>query len=288
MQDFITFNNVSFSYETEENDNKNINLALDKITLSVKKGEFLAVVGHNGSGKSTLSKLMNALLLPTLGTVIVDGIDTTDSERTFDIRRRVGLVLQNPDNQLVTSIVEDDVAFAPENLGVEPAEIRRRVDEALKAVDMYEYRHDATYNLSGGQKQRVAIAGVVAMQPQCIVLDEPTAMLDPQGRDEVISTVTKLNKEKGITVVLVTHYMEEAASADRIIVVDSGKVLTQGTPKEVFSKVELLKSHSLSVPQPTELIYMLKMSGADIPENVITDEECIEAVVKLLQSRIRA
>lgn len=288
MQDFITFNNVSFSYETEENNNKNINLALDKITLSVKKGEFLAVVGHNGSGKSTLSKLMNALLLPTSGTVIVDGIDTSDSERTFGIRRRVGLVQQNPDNQLVTSIVEDDVAFAPENLGVEPAEIRRRVDEALKAVDMYEYRHDATYNLSGGQKQRVAIAGIVAMRPQCIVLDEPTAMLDPQGRDEVISTVTKLNKEKGITVVLVTHYMEEAASADRIIVVDSGKVLTQGTPKDVFSQVELLKSHSLSVPQPTELIYMLKMSGADISENVITDEECIEAVEKLLKSRKQA
>lgn len=288
MQDFITFNNVSFSYETEENNNKNINLALDKITLSVKKGEFLAVVGHNGSGKSTLSKLMNALLLPTSGTVIVDGIDTSDSERTFGIRRRVGLVQQNPDNQLVTSIVEDDVAFAPENLGVEPAEIRRRVDEALKAVDIYEYRHDATYNLSGGQKQRVAIAGIVAMRPQCIVLDEPTAMLDPQGRDEVISTVTKLNKEKGITVVLVTHYMEEAASADRIIVVDSGKVLTQGTPKEVFSQVELLKSHSLSVPQPTELIYMLKMSGADISENVITDEECIEAVEKLLKSRKQA
>lgn len=288
MQDFITFNNVSFSYETEENNNKNINLALDKITLSVKKGEFLAVVGHNGSGKSTLSKLMNSLLLPTSGTVIVDGIDTSDSERTFGIRRRVGLVQQNPDNQLVTSIVEDDVAFAPENLGVEPAEIRRRVDEALKAVDMYEYRHDATYNLSGGQKQRVAIAGIVAMRPQCIVLDEPTAMLDPQGRDEVISTVTKLNKEKGITVVLVTHYMEEAASADRIIVVDSGKVLTQGTPKEVFSQVELLKSHSLSVPQPTELIYMLKMSGADISENVITDEECIEAVEKLLKSRKQA
>lgn len=288
MQDFIIFNNVSFSYEAGENNNKNINLALDKITLSVKKGEFLAVVGHNGSGKSTLAKLMNALLLPTSGNVTVDGIDTGNSERTFDIRRRVGLVQQNPDNQLVTSIVEDDVAFAPENLGVEPAEIRRRVDEALKAVDMYEYRHDATYNLSGGQKQRVAIAGIVAMQPQCIVLDEPTAMLDPQGRDEVMSAITRLNKENGITVVLVTHYMEEAALADRVIVVDSGRILTKGTPKEVFSQVELLKSHSLSVPQATELIYMLKSSGEDIPENVITDEECIEAVVNLLKSRKQA
>lgn len=242
---FISLENVVFSYSDNEN-NKNAEKALDGVSLDIKKGEFIALLGHNGCGKSTVAKHLNAMLLPDNGRVTVDGDDTADEEKTYDIRKKVGLVLQNPDNQLVASIVEEDVAFGPENLGIPPLEIRRRVDYALKAVDMYDYREHAPYKLSGGQKQRVAIAGILAMLPECIVLDEPTAMLDPNGRNEVLSTLLKLNKEKNITVVLITHYMDEAVLADRVVVMDSGKILTQGTPDEVFSQVELLKDIGLT------------------------------------------
>lgn len=241
---FISIQNIFFSYMSEDEGQPIVN-AVDGVSLEIEKGEFVALLGHNGCGKSTVAKHLNAMLVPDKGKVFVDGDDTADEEKTLDIRKKVGLVLQNPDNQLVASVVEEDVAFGPENLGVEPSEIRRRVDDALKAVDMYDFRKDAPYKLSGGQKQRVAIAGILAMQPDCIVLDEPTAMLDPNGREEVMSTLLKLNKEKGITVVLITHYMDEAVLADRVIVMDSGKVLTEGTPDNVFSQVELLKSTDL-------------------------------------------
>lgn len=233
---FISIQNIFFSYMSEDEGQPIVN-AVDGVSLEIEKGEFVALLGHNGCGKSTVAKHLNAMLVPDKGKVFVDGDDTADEEKTLDIRKKVGLVLQNPDNQLVASVVEEDVAFGPENLGVEPSEIRRRVDEALKAVDMYDFRKDAPYKLSGGQKQRVAIAGILAMQPDCIVLDEPTAMLDPNGREEVMSTLLKLNKEKGITVVLITHYMDEAVLADRVIVMDSGKVLTEGTPDNVFHRL---------------------------------------------------
>ena len=240
----------------------------------MKKGEFVAVLGHNGSGKSTIAKHLNAMLIPLSGKVYIDGMDTSDESLTFDIRRRVGLVLQNPDNQLVASVVEEDVAFGPENIGIPSDEIRERVDEALKAVDMYDHRLKAPYKLSGGQKQRVAIAGIIAMKPDCIVLDEPTAMLDPQGREEVLSTVLKLNRENGITIVMITHYMEEAVLADKVYVMDSGKMLTSGTPREVFSQVELMKKHRLDVPQATELCHKLRACGVEIKELPLTEEEC--------------
>jgi len=271
---FISIQDVFFSYEQAE-DGKPVQNAVDGVSLNVEKGEFLAIIGHNGCGKSTLAKHLNAMLLPDSGKVLIDGDDTSLEEKTFDIREKVGLVLQNPDNQLVASIVEEDVAFGPENLGVEPAEIRRRVDEALKAVDMYEYRTHAPFKLSGGQKQRVAIAGILAIQPQCIVLDEPTAMLDPNGREEVISTLLKLNREKKMTVVLITHYMDEAVLADRVVVMDGGKVLTQGTPEEVFSQVELLKKHRLDVPQSAELAYRLKGCGLKIDNIPLTQADCV-------------
>lgn len=244
---FIHVENVTFRYGTD--DPLSLKEALSGVSLAVEKGEFVALLGHNGCGKSTLAKHFNAMLLPTSGKVFVAGMDTTEEALKYEIRRRVGLVLQNPDNQLVASIVEEDVAFGPENLGVPPKEIRQRVDDALKAVEMYDYRLAAPYKLSGGQKQRVAIAGIIAMQPECIVLDEPTAMLDPRGRTEVLDTIHKLNRELGITIVLITHYMDEAVTADRVVVMDSGRILTEGTPKEVFSKVELLKQHHLDVPQ---------------------------------------
>ena len=242
---FIHVENVTFRYGTD--DPLSLKEALSGVSLAVEKGEFVALLGHNGCGKSTLAKHFNAMLLPTSGKVFVDGMDTTEEALKYEIRRRVGLVLQNPDNQLVASIVEEDVAFGPENLGVPPKEIRQRVDDALKAVEMYDYRLAAPYKLSGGQKQRVAIAGIIAMQPECIVLDEPTAMLDPRGRTEVLDTIHKLNQELGITIVLITHYMDEAVTADRVVVMDSGRILTEGTPKEVFSNVELLKQHHLDV-----------------------------------------
>ncbi len=280
--DFIKAENLSFYYEQEdEQQNTPINVLCD-VSLSVKKGEFLAVIGHNGSGKSTLSKHMNAILLPTGGRMFVEGIDTSDEDRVYDVRRKVGLVLQNPDNQLVASIVEEDVAFGPENLGVEPQEIRRRVDEALKAVDMYEYRHHAPHKLSGGQKQRIAIAGILAMEPDCIVLDEPTAMLDPKGREEVISAVTKLNKERGITVVIITHNMDETVNCDRVVVMDKGRILTQGTPREVFSQVQLIRSHQLDVPQATELCAKLCACGLKLSQLPLDTDECIEVLSEVL------
>lgn len=279
---FISIKNVCFSYAEETDPQPHVN-AVDGVSLDLNKGEFVAVIGHNGCGKSTLAKHLNAMLLPDSGKVYVDGDDTADEQKTWDIREKVGLVLQNPDNQLVASIVEEDVAFGPENLGVDPKEIRQRVDNALKAVGMYEYRTHAPYKLSGGQKQRVAIAGILAIQPKCIVLDEPTAMLDPSGRNEVMSTLLKLNKEDGITVVLITHYMDEAVLADRVVVMDSGKVLTEGTPDEVFSQVELLKKHRLDVPQAAELAYRLRGCGVKIDRIPLKREDC----VKLLEEAIK-
>lgn len=274
MSEFIKVDNVSFSYD----DNK----VLDNISLSVKEGEFVALLGHNGCGKSTMAKLFNVLLSPNSGTVTIDGITAKTEDDVYEIRSRVGLVLQNPDNQLVATIVEEDVAFGPENLGIPPKEIRERVDNALKAVDMYHYRKHAPHKLSGGQKQRVAIAGIIAMEPKCIVLDEPTAMLDPKGRQEVMQTIKKLNKEHNITIVLITHYMDEAVQADKVIVMDKGKVLTQGTPQQVFSNVELLKNHALDVPQSVELMYLLQQNGADINTLPLTPNQCVEMLQELI------
>ncbi len=279
---FITLKDVVFSYDDIES-NPNAPRAVDGVSMSVEKGEFVAVIGHNGCGKSTIAKHLNAMLLPDSGKVFVDSDDTSDENKTFDIRKKVGLVLQNPDNQLVASIVEEDVAFGPENLGVEPEEIRKRVDSALKAVGMYEYREHAPFKLSGGQKQRVAIAGILAIQPECIVLDEPTAMLDPSGRSEVMSTLLKLNREKKMTVVLITHYMDEAVLADRVIVMDGGRVLTEGTPEEVFSQVELLKKHRLDVPQSAELMYRLRGAGVEVSSIPLNVAECISALEEVLR-----
>lgn len=281
--EFITAENVTFCYDADDEQQNTTEKALDGVSLEVKKGEFVALLGHNGCGKSTMAKHFNAMLLPSGGAVYVQGIDTKTEEKCYDIRRMVGLVLQNPDNQLVASIVEEDVAFGPENLGVPPEEIRRRVDEALKAVDMYAYRTHAPFKLSGGQKQRVAIAGILAMEPECIVLDEPTAMLDPRGRQEVLSAVRKLNRENGITVILITHYMDEAVLADRVIVMDKGKVLTRGNPQEVFSQVQLLKKHRLDVPQATELAYKLKCSGVHLEKVPLTEEDCVQMLEEVLK-----
>lgn len=269
---FIDVQDVRFSYDTEAVDSREV---LHGINLTIEAGEFVALLGHNGCGKSTMAKLFNGMLLPTSGRVLIDGIDTLDEERQFEVRSRVGLVQQNPDNQLVAGVVEEDVAFGPENLGVPPLEIRKRVDEALKAVDMYEYREHAPYKLSGGQKQRVAIAGVIAMETRCIVLDEPTAMLDPRGRVEVMETIQRLNREKQITIVLITHYMEEAVQAGRVVVMEEGEILMDGTPREVFSDVESLKRHDLDVPQATELVYRLAAAGIKLPEIPLEEEECV-------------
>ena len=282
MEDYIKVSHVYFQYESSE-EKKPDDFALNDVNMMIGKGEFVAIVGHNGSGKSTLAKHFNSLYIPTTGDVFVDDINTKDDEKLFDIRKKVGLVLQNPDNQIVAGIVEEDVAFGCENLGVPPEEIRKRVDQALKAVDMYEYRLHSPDKLSGGQKQRVAIAGIIAMEPECIVLDEPTAMLDPQGRDEVIKTITELNHSMGITIILITHYMEEAVLADRVIVMDTGKVLTEGTPREVFSKVELLRKHRLNVPQAAELVYKLRGCGYELPECVLNEQECVEVLAALMK-----
>lgn len=282
--DFINVDNISFLYEeTEEAHRKKGKYVLDDISFSVRKGQFVALIGHNGSGKSTVAKHLNAMLTPSKGKVYIDGMDTSDEALTYDIRKKVGLVLQNPDNQLVASVVEEDVAFGPENLGIPPAEIRRRVDEALKAVDMYDYRLHAPHKLSGGQKQRVAIAGIIAMRPDCIVLDEPTAMLDPKGRQEVMDTILKLNREAGITVVMITHYMEEAVLADYVYVIDNGKVLTSGKPYEVFSQVELLKKHRLDVPQATELCYKLRSCGVELDRLPLSSEDCVVLLKEVLR-----
>lgn len=276
MENFAESVNLDFKYDGEDE------FVLKDINISFKQGEITAVLGHNGCGKSTFAKHLNAILLPSGGKVYVDGIDTKDENRIYDIRQRVGMVFQNPDNQIVATIVEEDVAFALENLGVEPNEIRRRVDEALKAVGMYEYRMHAPHQLSGGQKQRVAIAGIIAMRPRCIVLDEPTAMLDPKGRAEVMKTVKELNSKYGITIILITHYMEEAAQCERIIVMDKGKVLMDDSPKQVFSRVEELKAVGLDVPQVTELVYELNKYGLKLDTHIINENECCDALLTLL------
>ena len=273
----IKINDVKYSYENSETE------ALRGVSISIADGEFVAIVGHNGSGKSTLAKMLNALQLPSSGSVTVFGMDTADESKTLDIRKKVGMVFQNPDNQIVANVVEDDVAFAPENLGVEPKEIRRRVDNALKQVDMYEFRQHAPHLLSGGQKQRVAIAGVIAMEPEVIVLDEPTAMLDPKGRAEVISTVTKLCREKGITVVLITHHMSECIGADRVIVMSNGNVIADDSPENVFSQVELMKSEGLTVPATTELMFELNKNGWDLPLTALGVSECAKEIAKELK-----
>ena len=257
-------------------------VVLDGVDLSIQEGTFVAVLGHNGSGKSTLAKHMNAILLPSGGKVYVDGIDTVDEDRLLDIRRTVGMVFQNPDNQIVANVVEEDVAFAPENLGVASEEIRRRVDDALAAVDMTAFMTHAPHLLSGGQKQRIAIAGVIAMEPECIVLDEATAMLDPIGRQEVLSAVHKLNREKGITVVLITHHMNEAEEADRVIVMDDGRIALDGTPKEVFTQVEPLRTMGLTVPDTVDLLDRLRKDGLDVPLDALTVDECAAAITAAL------
>ena len=281
MEKYIEFEKVSFSYESEDSNTE----VLENFSLKINKGEFLAVLGHNGCGKSTLAKLCNAILVPQQGKVYIDGIDTADENRLYDIRQRVGMVFQNPDNQIVATIVEDDVAFGPENLGVEPSEIRKRVDEALLAVDMQEYRNHATYKLSGGQKQRIAIAGILAMRPQILILDEPTAMLDPKGREEVLSAVRRLNREQGMTVILITHHMEEAAIADRGFVMQNGQITADSTPQAVFSQPQLIRDAGLSLPQPTELTHRLIQEGFPIDKEVLTVEQAVAAISKMRKEK---
>ena len=273
----IKFENVHYTYPGDQME------SLCGVSLEIQEGSFVAVLGHNGSGKSTLAKHMNAILVPTEGKVTVCGIDSADEERLIQLRRNVGMVFQNPDNQIVANVVEDDVAFAPENLGVEPKEIRRRVDEALKQVGMYEKRQHAPHLLSGGQKQRVAIAGVIAMEPKIIVLDEPTAMLDPIGREEVISTVTRLCREKGMTVVLITHHMDECVGADRLIVMSNGSIIADGVPAEVFADIELMEREGLTVPETTRLLYDLKQRGMDLPLTALDVDACAKEIVKQLR-----
>lgn len=282
MSSYIEAYNVKFSYNDQE-DNSYIEV-LKGIDLKIKKGEFVALLGHNGCGKSTIAKQFNAILLPSGGKIFVDKMSTNDETHLYDIRKNVGLVLQNPDNQIVASVVEEDVAFGPENLGLSSSEIRMRVDKALKAVDMYDYKDEAPHKLSGGQKQRVAIAGIIAMKPSCIVLDEPTAMLDPSGRDEVMNTIKVLNKEKKITVVLITHFMEEAVLADRVVIMNDGKILMQGEPKEVFSNVDILRKYHLDVPQTTELIYELNKKGFNLRKDILTEDDCVNEISRLLEA----
>lgn len=279
MEKMIECKNIVFKYSTGEEGIEK--LAIDRLNLQVKKGEFLVVLGHNGSGKSTVAKHMNALLTPTEGTVIVNGLDTKNEDNIWDIRSTAGMVFQNPDNQLVATIVEEDVAFGPENLGIPPQEIRKRVDDALEKVGMSEYKRHAPHLLSGGQKQRIAIAGILAMQPKCIIFDEPTAMLDPSGRREVINNIKELNKKHGITIILITHYMDEAAEADRVVVMDKGKAVIEGIPREVFSHVETMKKIGLDVPQVTELCYELRKAGIDIDTKILNVNEMVNALCQL-------
>ncbi len=276
----IEIRNVSFHY-TDEEGNRLSDDVIKKVSLEIEKGSFTAILGHNGSGKSTLARLMNGILVPSEGTVLAAGLDTKDDDLIYDIRKQVGMVFQNPDNQIVATIVEEDVAFGPENLGIHPSEIRKRVDDALKAVDMYEYRLHAPSQLSGGQKQRVAIAGIIAMRPDCIILDEPTAMLDPKGRREVMKTIRMLNRDFGITVVLITHYMDEAVQADRVVVMDDGEIIIDNTPENVFTKPELLQAVGLDVPQAAELLWELKKAGLPAEVSAIEEASCVEAVMKL-------
>ena len=282
MNEAIQVCDLHYSYQDAEEDREHV--VFDGLDLAIEAGSFVAVLGHNGCGKSTLAKHFNAILLPAGGSVTVYGMDTKDEELLLAIRQAVGMVFQNPDNQIVSNVVEEDVAFAPENLGVPSDEIQRRVDAALKTVGMYEYRAHAPQLLSGGQKQRVAIAGVLAMKPKCIVLDEPTAMLDPQGRREVIETVERLNREEGMTVVLITHHMDEATHAGRVVAMNDGKIVADGTPAEVFSQVELLRSVGLSVPETTELLYALRADGFDLPLDALSIDQCAQA----LYGRIKA
>lgn len=274
-ESLIRFSDVSYRYESDSE--TPLPLAIKNVDIDIKKGEFVAILGHNGSGKSTLAKLSNAIILPESGKVFVNGMDTADENLEYDIRQTVGVVFQNPDNQIVATIVEEDVAFGPENLGIDPKEIRNRVDNALKAVDMYEYRLHEPHKLSGGQKQRVAIAGIMAMQTDCIVLDEPTAMLDPKGREEVINSMLYLNKEMGITVVLITHYMDEAVKADRVIVMDSGCVVLDGTPAEVFSKEEIIEKAGLELPDSAKLANILRRNGVALPDGILTPDDFINS-----------
>ena len=280
MANIIHIEHISFTYPEEEG--RETFAALDGVTLDIEAGSFVAVLGHNGSGKSTLAKHMNAVLLPTGGKVYVDGMDTWDEEVLLEIRRRVGMVFQNPDNQIVANVVEEDVAFGPENLGVPTEEIRRRVDAALKAVGMESFLLHAPHNLSGGQKQRIAIAGIIAMEPKCIVLDESTAMLDPSGRREVLDTVRRLNREKGITIVLISHHMNEAAMADRVVVMDDGHVVMDGKPREILTRMEDLRAIGLDVPHTVELLHGLREDGFDVPLDALTVEECADAVCSAL------
>ena len=282
MSTMLQTEHLSFTYPAEEGVSASTT-ALEDVSLSIEKGSFVVVLGHNGSGKSTLAKHMNAVLLPSGGTVYVEGMDTKDEALLLGIRRRVGMVFQNPDNQIVANVVEEDVAFAPENLGVPSEEIRQRVDDALAAVGMSEFTRHAPHLLSGGQKQRVAIAGVIAMAPECIVLDEATAMLDPAGRREVLSAIRTLNKERGITVVLITHHMDEAMDADRLITMNDGRLVMDGTPAEVFTQVDALRAMGLAAPDTVELLYGLRQNGMDVPLDALTVDDCTAAICKALQ-----
>ena len=278
MDNIIEVKNVTYEYSDE-----NVNhTAVNGVSLDIKRGSFTVILGHNGSGKSTLAKMLNGLFKPTSGDIFVDGINTNTEETEIEVKRKVGMVFQNPDNQLISSIVEEDVAFGPENLGLAPDVIRERVDDALKSVGMFEFKNSTPHHLSGGQKQRIAIAGMIAMRPDCLILDEPTAMLDPKGRAEIVDTVIKLNKEKGMTVVLITHYMEEAEKADRVLVMNDGEIIADGTPKEIFKNVKQLKSVGLDVPQTTELLYALSQNGINVTTDVISIKEAAENIAAAL------
>lgn len=280
MDNIIEVKNVTYEYTDEEK----TFAAVKNLSLNIKRGSFTVILGHNGSGKSTLAKMLNGLNKPTSGDVFADGINTKDEETEIEVKRKVGMVFQNPDNQIIASIVEEDVAFGPENLGIPPKEIEKRVEDALKAVDMWEFRKSTPHHLSGGQKQRIAIAGIIAMQPECLVLDEPTAMLDPKGRAEIISTLHRLNQDKGITVVLITHYMEEAENADRVIVMNDGEIIADDKPKVIFSDVERLKKVGLDVPQTAELLYNLKKNGFAVDTHALSIKEAAEQIISALHS----
>ena len=280
MDNILEVKNVTYEYTDEEK----TFAAVKNLSLNIERGSFTVILGHNGSGKSTLAKMLNGLNKPTSGDVFADGINTKDEETEIEVKRKVGMVFQNPDNQIIASIVEEDVAFGPENLGIPPKEIEKRVEEALKAVDMWEFRKSTPHHLSGGQKQRIAIAGIIAMQPECLVLDEPTAMLDPKGRAEIISTLHRLNRDKGITVVLITHYMEEAENADRVIVMNDGEIIADDKPKVIFSDVERLKKVGLDVPQTAELLYNLKKNGFVVDTHALSIKEAAEQIISALHS----
>ena len=286
MDSIISVKNVTYEYKNEDayRGEEAVVIAVKALSLEIERGSFTVILGHNGSGKSTLAKMLNGLNKPTSGDIFVDGINTKDEDREIEVKRKVGIVFQNPDNQIIASIVEEDVAFGPENLGVPPKEIKERVNDALKAVDMLEFKESTPHRLSGGQKQRIAIAGIIAMQPECLVLDEPTAMLDPKGRAEIIETLIRLNKEKGITVVLITHYMEEAQNADRVLVMNDGEIIADDVPKVIFSDVERLKRVGLDVPQTAELLYNLKKNGFNVDTHALSIKEAAEEIIKALHS----